>query len=435
MSTPELDLVLRGGLVVSSFGAQKGDLGIRGDRIVGIGALAESGLREIDCAGKVILPGFVDVHSNGAAGFDLTYGVYSVERGCFLRGSKRLREGLRRASEHYLTHGVTSVYLTTIAAPLKKLRESLRTLTGFVSDEPSSPIRGAFVEGTFIKSASQRGAQNPRYFYPLRWEIFEELQEAAGGMIRRVNVPPEHGEAAISFIRRLAASGVVPVAGHTAATGEQVRQAAGAGLRSAVHLLNGPTGSSSKPFRGGGAVEGFLREERLFVEMIVDGYHVDPAYVRDVLARKGIERFVAVTDSMFATGLRGVQRFRMGGVEGRVAPGGGYLQVAERPEVLFGSLLTMDRAFANLVTWLTTPMPGVWHRQHEPLEERDALRWAVAATSANPARLMGLEDTGDLLPGRRADVVVGRLSREGRDYDFTVDTVVAGGEIVYEREE
>ena len=435
MSTPELDLVLRGGLVVSSFGAQKGDVGIRGDRIVGIGALTESGAREIDCSGRLILPGFVDVHSNGVAGFALPFGVYDAEQGRFLRGHRRLKEGLRRAAAHYLTQGVTSVYLTTIAAPLGKLRESFRAIADFASENPSSPIRGVFLEGTFIKSASQRGAHNPRYFYPLRWEIFEELQEAAGGLIRRVNVPPEHGEAGISFIRRLAASGVVPVAGHTAATGEQVRQAAEAGLRSAVHLLNGPTGSSSKPFRGGGAVEGFLREERLFVEMIVDGFHVDPAYVRDVLARKGIERFVAVTDSMFAVGLNGVQRFRVGGVEGRVAPDGGYLQVVDRPEVLFGSLLTMDRAFANLVTWLTAPMPGVWHRQHEPLDEREALRWAVAATSANPARLMGLEDTGDLLPGRRADVVVGWLTKEDQNYDLAVETVVAGGEIVYEREE
>ncbi len=431
MPDHDLDLILRGGLVVSSYGAQKGDVGIRGDRIVGIGSLREKARREVDCSGKLILPGFVDVHTNGAAGFDMTYGLYEMKEERFVRTRGHFEEGLRQAIRHYVAHGVTSLYLTTIAAPLGGLTRSLRGLARFVVKEPAGPIRGAFVEGTFIKSRAQRGAQNPRYFRPLQWEIFEALQEAAEGLIRRVNVPPEHGEDAFRFIRRLRAQGIVPVAGHTGATANEIRRATQAGLRSAVHFLNGPTGSSAKPFGGGGAVEGILGESELFVEMIVDGFHVAPAYVRDVLARKGIERFIAVTDSMFAAGLDDLQRFRMGGVEGRVAPGGEYLQVADRPDVLFGSLLTMDRAFANLVTWLTSEMDGVWHRRHQPLEEREALRWAVMATSTNPARLMELGDTGDLLPGRRADVIVGKLGRTTGRYALSVEMVLSGGEMVY----
>ncbi|NOZ56117.1 MAG: hypothetical protein GXO73_04900, partial [Calditrichaeota bacterium] len=97
MPVQELDLILRGGLVVSSYGAQKGDVGIRGDRIVGIGSLREPAVQEIDCSGELILPGFVDVHTNGAAGFDMTHGVYDLTENRFLHTRRRCQEGLRKA--------------------------------------------------------------------------------------------------------------------------------------------------------------------------------------------------------------------------------------------------------------------------------------------------------------------------------------------------
>ena len=62
-----LDLVLRGGTVVDGTGKAGfvADVGIRGDRIVGIGALGDSDARRvIDASGLVVAPGFVDVHAH-----------------------------------------------------------------------------------------------------------------------------------------------------------------------------------------------------------------------------------------------------------------------------------------------------------------------------------------------------------------------------------
>ena len=62
----DYDLVLRGGLVADGNGGepQLGDVAISGDRIVAVGVVAGAGAREIDVAGRVVTPGFVDVHTH-----------------------------------------------------------------------------------------------------------------------------------------------------------------------------------------------------------------------------------------------------------------------------------------------------------------------------------------------------------------------------------
>ena len=62
-----LDIIIRGGKVVDGTGNPwfPADVGIVGDRIAAVGALSEQkGHREIDAAGRVVCPGFVDCHSH-----------------------------------------------------------------------------------------------------------------------------------------------------------------------------------------------------------------------------------------------------------------------------------------------------------------------------------------------------------------------------------
>ena len=60
------DLKITGGLVVDGTGTpgKVMDIGIVGDRIVAMGDLAESGPEEIDATGRVVAPGFVDIHTH-----------------------------------------------------------------------------------------------------------------------------------------------------------------------------------------------------------------------------------------------------------------------------------------------------------------------------------------------------------------------------------
>ncbi len=63
---PAFDLVIRGGTVVDGTGGapREADVGITGNRITAVGAIAGSGAEELDAKGKLVTPGFVDIHTH-----------------------------------------------------------------------------------------------------------------------------------------------------------------------------------------------------------------------------------------------------------------------------------------------------------------------------------------------------------------------------------
>ncbi|GAB2963578.1 amidohydrolase family protein [Amycolatopsis acidiphila] len=83
----QLDLLIRNGLVVDGTGAPAftADVGIAGGRIAYVGVLPEgiSAHREIDATGKVVSPGFLDIHSH--SDFVLADPAHEDILGCFLR--------------------------------------------------------------------------------------------------------------------------------------------------------------------------------------------------------------------------------------------------------------------------------------------------------------------------------------------------------------
>ena len=61
-----LDVLIKGGTLVDGTGAdpRPGDLGIRDGAIVAMGEVDEAARETIDATGKVVCPGFVDVHTH-----------------------------------------------------------------------------------------------------------------------------------------------------------------------------------------------------------------------------------------------------------------------------------------------------------------------------------------------------------------------------------
>ena len=60
------DLVIRGGTLVDGSGGERrdGDVGIRDGRIAALGQIDGGADEEIDARGRVVAPGFVDIHTH-----------------------------------------------------------------------------------------------------------------------------------------------------------------------------------------------------------------------------------------------------------------------------------------------------------------------------------------------------------------------------------
>ncbi len=429
------EYLLKGGRVVLQSKIEQLDLLIRDGIIAELGSDLRSEGSVIDLSHRTILPGFIDIHHHGANGFDFTFGNYDAEQDQFKVEEENFAEGLDGSLSFSLSTGTTGLLLTTMAAPLDDLMTSLKLLR----DCHKVPlvdkmVIGVNLEGTFLKDPAFAGAQNPAFFQTPSLDLVRKLQRISGDQIRIINIPPDHGEHALEIIKQLVEDGVVIAGGHTGAYGDTFRLAVDAGLSLGVHFLNGPSRHSAKGFHGGGAEEAMLQSDQVSLEIIADGYHVHPAYFLDVLARKGADRVVVITDSMFASGCTGISKFSLIGLTGQVSPDGRYLTMLGKEDTLFGSVLTMEQAFQNVVRWLTTGGPGNWHRMHQGYSFDNALILASQICSTNAARLIGCYETVDNMPGRgdiqtgkRADLVI--FSGDSAQ-ELKVDSVFLAGELV-----
>jgi N-acetylglucosamine-6-phosphate deacetylase len=384
---------------------------------------------------RYVLPGFIDLHSNGIAGFDCSNGLYLSDG--FSTESHHYFQGLEQAAAAYAQTGTTSVLLTSIASPFAQLLNVFGLFSQYHRSEAASVLvknilAGLYIEGTFMKDPAYRGAHNSDYFIQPDIAIFDQLQTQARGMIAVVNVVPEWGEPAWTLMRHLQSHGIIIAAGHSGAGNLVYQEALRRGLRLAVHLFNGPTPSSFKSFNRGSALEAILRSKQLSAELILDGIHVDPAYVLDAIRRKGEERIIGITDSMFAATMKELREFSILGVEGQVSEDGRYMQAKGRANTLFGSTLTMDQALSNLLTWFTQPMEGVWYELHEPLTLPQALTKASRICSGNPAGLMGWSQKGALEVGKDADLVVATIASAETGHRVQVEKVLSKGRTVFD---
>lgn len=429
---------LTNGIICTEKGLKKGfDIVIKNEKIY----LEKSKIQKtngdyIDLKGKYVFPGFIELHTHGAGLFSFYAGRYNPEKRIFELSSEIYQEGLEKWAKLRVKTGATTLYASTAAIPIKKIRFALRELEKFIRNNRNFWLgkfyAGAMIEGTFINPANQ-GAMNTKYAYQPDKAIFDEINET--GLARLVNVPPDHGKKAIKLIEYLVSKGISVGAGHTSATCEQFKEATKAGLKYFIHFLNGPTGNIYKSFYGGGALEAALTLD-IMLELIVDGYHVAPWYIREVFAKKDASDIMAITDAVFISQARGVKEFECDGIKGTVDKNYRYVYVTEKgPTTLYGSVVTMDKVFSNLLSYLTRPMTGIWHKKHQPLSFQKALCITCACCSTNIVKMLRKNNgdnlnTGEIKNGKFADLVIGQIKGKPGDYRLVVDSVFIKGKRV-----
>ncbi|HUO59103.1 MAG TPA: N-acetylglucosamine-6-phosphate deacetylase [Candidatus Acidoferrales bacterium] len=328
--------------------------------------------RVFDFPDAVLVPGYVDLHIHGAAGYDV------------MEGSD---DGLNRMSAFLAQRGVTSFLATTVTAQLSRLEAAVEKIALQIEHWPAnSPLArpiGIHLEGPCISDA-RRGVHPREYVCNPTVELLERMHQAAHGKLKLITIAPELA-GALEVIRAAVARGIKVSIGHTDGTAEDALAAIEAGATHVTHTFN-----AMRPLehRAPGVLGVALSDDRLCAEIIADGVHVDPRVVEIFLRSKGPERAVLVTDAISATGMPD-GRYRLGEFEVTVAG-----PRAECDGRLAGSVLTLERAVQNVMQFANWPLPH-----------------AVRLATANPARVLGCEKLGRLETGARADIAV--LSREG----------------------
>ncbi|MGY1709048.1 N-acetylglucosamine-6-phosphate deacetylase [Geodermatophilus sp. SYSU D00758] len=363
-------LLLSGGDVATPGGVLAGGwVHVTGDRLTGVGAgPAPAAERVLDCAGRTLVPGFVDVHQHGAGGAAYDGGA----------------EDARTALAVHRAAGTTTALASLVSLPPAALDRALGELAGLVQD---GELAGVHLEGPWL-APGRCGAHDPAVLRPPT--AGEVARVAGAGCVRMVTLAPEL-PGGLDAVRRLADAGVVPAVGHTDAGFAAVRAAVDAGARVATHLLNAmPAPAGREP----GPVLALLADERVTVELIADGVHLHPAWERHVLAAAGPGRVALVSDAMAAAGMPDGS-YALGGLAVTVRAGQARLAAGGAPA---GGTATAAALFRRAVSDLG-------------LSVADAAR--VCATT--PAAALGLADAGALEAGRRADVVLldGRLDVRG----------------------
>jgi N-acetylglucosamine-6-phosphate deacetylase len=226
----------------------------------------------LDCKGKYVVPGFVDIHFHGYNLFDFTLGKFDPESGSFDNSREAFVAGINMLRKTLAGFGVTRFYIASLAASIEKLSNCYGNLAQYLQSPDNSGkgarLEGGLLEGSFI-NPQMAGAQSAGHILEMSSDVFEQIDD--DGTIKLVNAVPDFGHSSMELIKYLSDRGIVTGFGHTNATCDQVAKGIEAGLKYCIHFTNGPTGGSYKPFKGGGAIEGVLKSDSLYTELIADG--------------------------------------------------------------------------------------------------------------------------------------------------------------------
>ncbi len=367
-------MILRGARVSTDDGiVEDGWVRIEGSVIdsfgLGVGPAGES----VDLGGRLLAPGFVDMHVHGGGGASFQSGA---------------ADDVRTAADHHLSFGTTTLLASLVTRPVEELASSIERLTSSVE---AGVVAGIHLEGPFLATA-RCGAHDPSLLVdPTAADVGRLL---AAGPITMITLAPEL-PGGIEAVRQIVEAGAVAAVGHTDASYEIAHAAIEAGARVGTHLFNA---MAPVHHRSPGPVVALLEDPRVTVELIHDGEHLHGSLVRDIVAAAGSGRVALVSDAIAASGL-GDGPYRIGELSVTVA--GGYARLASNGS-LAGSTLTVSAAVRNAVA------SGV------PLVD------ALAAATSTPARALGLDSVGRIAEGCAADLVI--LAD-----DLTVEAVIKSG--------
>ena len=206
-------------------------------------------------------------------------------------------------------------------------------------EQKGANLLGIHLEGPFL-SSEYKGAMPEYLLQKANLPLLKEYQQRAEGAIRYITVSPEV-EGIPDMIPEIRKLGITVAIGHSGADYETSWDAIRKGAQSCTHTFN----AMKLLHQHFPAIMGAALESDIYCEAICDGRHLHPGTVRLLLKVKGLDRVVAITDSIMAAGLPD-GKYKLGVND--VVVEDGDAKLAENG-VRAGSTLTQNVALKNLL--------------------------------------------------------------------------------------
>lgn len=329
----------------------------------------------IDGHNRLLMPGFIDIHSHGAGGADVCDGTL---------------EGIRTIAQCKLKEGITTWLPTTLTLAQETLEDVCRVVAQYMANPEFTKAPGMHIEGPFINPKCC-GAQNPAFLQKPNIENLMRMHNIAPALI--VSIAPEE-DGSVEFIQQATAAGIRCSAAHTAATYADFKKAKAAGLTHMTHFCNQMTALHHREIGLVGA--GFLDRD-IKMEHICDTIHLCPDMLRILYKLCPIDKLMMITDSMAASWLPDGES-SLGGLPVIVEGGAARIKATG---ALAGSTLKFNEGIRNVAQITELPLQEI-----------------VKATSWNQAQSLGLTDCGKIAPGYAADIVL-----LDKNFDITLTMV------------
>ena len=337
--------------------------GDRVERIVSPGAELPDAGQVLDMSGKIVAPGYLDIHCHGRGGADFSDGDMA---------------SFETIGNGKLADGVTGFLATTLSVSLDDITKTCRTAEEYrTKNKTGARLLGMHLEGPFF-SPEGAGAQNPAFLRNPDIALVDQWNAICP--VKKVSFSPELPGSA-EFTRELVKRSIMPSGAHSLAPYETFEEMRLAGMKHLTHFCNVLTPLHHLKF---GFVGGGLRAKDVYVEIITDGVHLCDEMIDLILMVKGCEKVMMITDSMRAAGMPDGD-YSLGGLPVIVKNG--------RATIPSGRVAGSTLLYHN----------GVKHMlevTHLPPKE------IIKCTSWNQARSLGLTGYGRLDPGYHADLVV-----------------------------
>lgn len=341
----------------------------------------------LDAQGRIIAPGFIDIHIQGAGGADILDAT---------------PDALKSISQTCARFGTTGFLATTVfkTKPEQKNQHLTVAAEHVGRDLGGANLLGIHLEGPFI-SLEKKGMIQPECLCPPSLQALDKILDITNGHLKMMTIAPELPRN-LPIIKRIVDSNIIASFGHSSATYQQTLDGFDAGISHVTHLFNA---MPSFHHRAPGPLVAIFQTKHVTAQLIADGVHIHPAVLKFAFEALGPNRVIPITDGMQALGL-GDGKFIYNGIDYESKDG----TARYKDGTLIGTALGLSQLLEKLIAFTDCPLDV-----------------AIKTVTQNPAGLLGLEGKkGAIAPGKDADLVL-------LDHDCSVHTTFVAGKIVFQK--